>query len=388
MKLIKTLLLLVIILFFGFSFLKHNSAFAQSEEDRLSSLNRQIEEYQKQIQNLQTQANTLTNQIAQFDAQIKLTELKIDQTQGEILLLTGRIDELEVSLSSLAEAFKSRVVETYKMSRLGEPIVIILTSSDLTQAVSRYDYMKRIQEADRMLLVRLQSTQNTYKVQKESMETLKTKLDGQKQDLDGQKKAKANLLSVTRSDEKKYQELLSATRAELEAIQAIIAGRGDETKAGSVNQGERIASIISGASCNSSGGHLHFIVSEDGNTKNPFSYLKSGIDFENCSGSSCGSSNGDPFNPSGPWDWPISPKVRYSQGYGSTWATRNTWVGKIYNFHNGIDIDSETSGEVRAVQKGDLYRGSYTGYQGCRLRYVRVDHADSNLDTFYLHVNY
>lgn len=362
--------------------------FAQSDSERLEQLNRQIQEYQNQIVKLQSQANTLSNQIAQFDAQIRLTELKINQTQEQVLLLGGRIDELEASLSSLSSAFSTRAIETYKMSRISQQVVLLVTASDLTKAMARFHYLKQIQEADRSLMLRLQSAQNTYKNQKDQLEKLQEQLSAQKQELDGQKKAKANLLAVTKNDEKKYQQLLSASRAELEAIQAIIAGRGDETEAGHVNEGARIASVISGASCNSSGGHLHFIVSEQGQVKNPFSYLKSGIDSENCSGSSCGSSDGDSFSPSGSWNWPIQPKVKFNQGYGVTWAVKNTWAGKVYNFHNGIDITSNSSNDVKAVQGGNLFRGSYSGTNGCRLRYVRVDHDNSSLDTFYLHVNY
>jgi murein DD-endopeptidase MepM/ murein hydrolase activator NlpD len=159
-----------------------------------------------------------------------------------------------------------------------------------------------------------------------------------------------------------------------------------ETEAGKVSANSRIASIIQGASCNSSAAHLHFIVSQNGIAQNPFSHLSS-VESENCSGSSCGSGDGDQFNPSGSWSWPISPKITMNQGYGSTWAVRNTWVGGIYNFHNGIDINGSSS-EVRAVRDGTLYQGSYKGKNGCNLRYVRVDHSDSDLDTFYLHINY
>lgn len=365
-----------------------SSISAQSEEEKLKKLSEQISEYQKQISLLQNQANTLSNQIAQFDAQISLTQLRINKTEEEIGDLGGRIDELEVSLGSLSNAFSNRVVETYKMARVGESILMLLSSDNVTQAVSRYHYLRRIQEADRDLMLKLQRAQNVYVDQKSRLEKLQEQLETQKQELDGQKKAKGRLLEVTKNDEKKYQQLLSASRAEIEAIQAIIAGRGEESEAGKVNEGNKIASIIQGPSCNSNGAHLHFIVSENGQTKNPFNYLKGGIDYENCTGSSCGSSDGDPFNPSGSWNWPISPKISYSQGYGSTWAVRNSWVGRIYQFHNGIDIDSESSADIKAVRAGTLYRGSYAGSSGCRLRYVRVDHDDSNLDTFYLHVNY
>lgn len=380
----KWLVLCIISIFCVFS---SSIVAAESDSDRLQNLNKQIEEYQRQLKTLQSQAQTLSNQIAQFDAQIKVSELKIDQTQSQILLLGGRIDQLQLSLTNLSDAFASRAVETYRLSRMNNLGVLLFTANNLGDAVTRYHYLQKIQEADRTLLSRLQTVQNTYKQQKGELEELEKLLNEQKAGLDKQKIAKASLLTVTKNDEKKYQQLLAAARAEFEAIQAIIAGKGEETEVGQVSEGQKIASIIQGPSCNSSGAHLHFIVSKNGTTENPFSHLRSGVDYQNCSGpGEC--SEGDPFNPSGSWNWPINPKIKYNQGYGRTWAVQNTWTGKIYQFHNGIDINSSGSSEVKAVRSGKLYRGSYAGSAGCKLRYVRVDHNDSDIDTFYLHIDY
>jgi len=369
------------------SFISNVSYAQEAPDQKLQRLNSEIEQYQSQINKLKSQANTLANQIAQYNAQIKLTTLKITQVEEKIVLLGGRIDQLEVSLTALTSAFTNRAKETYVMARMGDPVLLLVSAQDLSGAVSRFHYLKRIQEADRDLLFRLQTAQSSYVEEKDDQETLKQELEAQKTNLANQKAAKDNLLKITKNDEKRYQELLAAARSELEAIQAIIAGKGQETQMGPVAQGQRIASIIQGASCNSSGPHLHFMVSQGGAVQNPFSHLRDGISYDNCSGPSCGSPDGDPFSPSGSWDWPIAPTIDFSQGYGVTWAVRNTWVGSIYGFHNGIDIDSPSS-EVKAVRSGVLYRGSYVGGSGCALRYVRVDHDENELETFYLHINY
>jgi len=392
MRLKKTLLKALIVSFFVFAAVQIQSTqpvlLSNEQDDRLQKLTEEIEQYEQEIDKLKSQANTLSNQIAQFDAQVKLTILKITETEEKILLLGGRIYQLETSLNSLSNAFTTRAVRTYKMSKVNEPMLLLINSPDISDAVASYHYLQRIQEADRELLVRLEEAQGVYVDEKAEQEILQTELEEHKSVLGAQKAAKASLLEQTRNDEKKYQQLLAQTRAEFEAIQAIIAGQGDETEVGKVSQGDKIASIIQGVSCNSSGDHLHFIVTEGSSARNPFSYLKGGIDHEDCSGSSCGSGDGDSFNPSGSWEWPINPKIKFTQGYGSTWAVKNTWVGKVYSFHNGIDVDSESSAEVKAVQSGTLYHGSYTGYVGCRLRYVRVEHDNSDQDTFYLHINY
>lgn len=380
-------LTLILVFLFVFKFDNVRFISAQSDDDRLRQLTEEIQRYETEITRLKSEAATLSNQIAQFDAQISLTELKIFQTQEKIEQLSGRIDRLEVSLESLGNAFEKRVEQTYTMTRLSDPTLMILLSPNLEKTVSSFHYLKLIQESDRDLLVRLENAQNTYKDEKVDQEALNKELERQRNVLGSQKAARANLLAATRNDERRYQDLLASSRAEFEAIQAIIAGRGDETLAGDVGKGERIASIIQGASCNSSGTHVHFIVKEGGSVQNPFNYLKPGVEHENCSGSSCGSGDGDAFNPSGSWDWPISPPIRFTQGYGSTWATRNTWVRNIYSFHNGLDMNG-SSPEIRAVEEGTLYRGSYGGSGGCRLRYVRLEHAGSDIESYYLHVNY
>lgn len=199
---------------------------AQTAEEKEKALSEEIAKYESEISKLQSQATTLGNQIAQYDAQIKLATLKITQTQEKILQLGGRIDQLEVSLNSLTRAFTSRVVSTYKMSRLHEPILMVVTAPDLNSAFLSFSYMQKIQEADRDLLVRLESAQTNYKDQKDAEEVLEKQLTRQKQTLASQKNAKASLLSQTKNDEKKFQQLLSEAKSQLAALNRFVTGQG------------------------------------------------------------------------------------------------------------------------------------------------------------------
>ncbi|MBU0572455.1 C39 family peptidase [Patescibacteria group bacterium] len=199
---------------------------AQTPDEKLQELNDQIKQYEAELSRLKSQSNTLSNQIAQFDAQIRLTTLKIQETQEKILLLGGRIDQLEVSLEALTEAFSTRATEIYKMTRLGDSLILLITASDLNEAVSRYYYLHKIQEADRDLLVRLQEAQDVYEEEKVDQEDLHAQLEQQGQVLGAQKAAKANLLAVTKNDEKKYQDLLSQAVAQKNAFLRFVSGQG------------------------------------------------------------------------------------------------------------------------------------------------------------------
>jgi len=344
---------------------------------------------QDKINLLLGQAKTLVSQIAIMDSQINLTEARIEANKKEILDLTLDIDtttkkisKLSDSLNKIAEILINRIVATYKAGRV-QPLEILLSSSDASNLLAKLNYLRIARDHDKKLMVDVQQTKNDYTNQKDIYEEKKKKVENLKKQLEAyidqlsqEKQGKKELLSQTQGSEENYQQLLAQARAEYEAIQGIVAGNGTETEIGSINQGDTIATVIQGVSCNSSGTHLHFTISRNSVAENPFNYLKS-VDYTN-------DSNGDVFNPSGSWDWPISPPIHFNQGYGITWFVN---VYHAYPFHNGIDIDGPSS-SVKAVKNGTLFQGSYSGNGGCSLKYVRVHHADDSLDTFYLHVNY
>ncbi|MBI3397421.1 hypothetical protein HY045_03005, partial [Candidatus Woesebacteria bacterium] len=171
----------------------------------IDDLQNKINQLQAQIDQAKSQEKTLSGQISQFDAQISITTLKISQTQEKIDLLTGRIGQLEDSLGSLNNAFTARAVETYKMARIEEPVLLLLTSNNLDIALSRFNYLKRIQADDKDLFERLQKAQTVYKDQKTDAQELQTQLQSQKQTLANQKTEKANLLKITKNNEQRYQ---------------------------------------------------------------------------------------------------------------------------------------------------------------------------------------
>jgi len=375
------------------------TVFAQetASNGQSSDLSNKIREYQQKLDELRRQKNTLSSQIQYMDTQIYLTGLKIkeienkiDTIQKEVETLTQRISGMDDSLSYLLKTLIDRITASYKTRKIS-PMDILFNSTNISQLINNIKYLKTARENNQNLLIQVQQVKLNFEEQKKLREQKAVELDNldkslsiQQKEFDYQKIAKQKLLVDTNNDEVKYQELLSQAQAEYTAIQGIVTAGGNEVEIGSIKKGDVIASIISGPSCNSGGPHTHFIVKDNGVIANPFNYLKP-ISFSNCSGSFCGSSDGDLFNPSGNLDWPLPASIELEQGYGSTWAVRNTWVGRVYSFHNGIDINGANS-DITAISDGDLYKGSYNGMNGCALPYVKLVHKDSNIITYYLHV--
>lgn len=393
----KIILLSVLLLLFFplLSFPKRPMApvLAQSEEDRLKEIEKQISELEAKIVEAKDRKQTLSSQITYMDSQTKLTELKIQETieeidklEKEIISLSGKIERLEGSLTAVSEILLNRIVTTYKTGKV-PPVYLLFSSKGFSDLLVKAKYIRIAQAHDKKLMIQMQTTKENFAAQKElreqkkeEQENLKMKLEIQKQTLARQKKEKEYLLEVTRSDEKRYQELLAEAKAELEAIRSIIAGKGDETEVKEVAEGEAIATIISGRSACSTGTHLHFEVIRDGSHQNPASHLKPmslSYDYDT-------SKIPETMSPSGNWNWPLNEPIVVHQIYGET-----TWIKILnlwYKFHTGIDISSSDK-VVKAVKKGKLYRGGIT-CGGGTLRYVKLEHADENISTYYLHINY
>lgn len=362
-------------------------------QDDLDCLNRKkacwennIREAQQQGISLQSTITLLNGQIQLQQVQVNQTEAEISQLEQQIIDLTGRISGLEVSLDKLSLLLIDQIQHHYKR-QAAAPTGFIFLSSSLTnfltqkhyQQIAQQELSENMQQAEHQRL----DYDNQKQLKEEKQYEVQAKRDLLKQqeaELTHKKSEQQVLLTQTRNNEATYQNQLAKTLGEINAIQDIIAGKGNESEVGDVKEGDRIASIIVGASACSTGTHLHFEVVKDGSHRNPAEYLRS-VDaiWRN--------SPDESFGFGGDWSWPLNNPAQINQGYGMTYYAR---VHRSYGGapHTGIDMVSKDAGNytVKAVKDGKLYRGSIACGGGL-LRYVRVDQGD-NLFTYYLHVNY
>lgn len=396
----------VLILFFASLMIFVPSVFGAEEDlsiysDSLSKIRSKQEEYRRKLYELQEQERSLKTQIVYFDNQISLTVARIEETEikiggkekeleqlkDDIEVLKGRIERLGESLVFQTKVFGERVRASYKTSRRS-PIEIIFGGRSLSEAISRYKYLKVLEAHDRKLLSQMRMTRESYRKQKDyleekkvqvevlksQIENEKARLEGQKEELKRQREEREYLLSVTQADEEKYQDLLAKAKAEQKAIEEAIGSLvligGEPVKAG-----DSIAIMgNSGYPICSTGAHLHFEVRKGGAVQDPSSYLSPHeVSYDE-------QVNGMSFT--GSWPWPLSDPIIISQEYGmSFWAKIGFYNGGP---HTGVDMYNKDHYLIRAPADGVLYTGS-TACGKANLKYVAIDHGDG-LFSYYLHI--
>lgn len=353
-------------------------------QTKISCLQTKIAEKQSQAQTLANIITVLSSQISVQELQIRQTQLEIQKLIEEVDALSNRISGLNVSLDRMSLVMIERVNTNYKR-RETNPFYLLIESESLQNFLSKYKYLQLAQAHTTDVMKQAESQKIDYDQQKtlkeekqKEIEQKRALLQSQQNQLTSQRSDQQALLDQTKSDEKKYQEELAKTLAESGAIRSIVAGRGQEIKIGEVKEGDKIATVIQGASPCSNGTHLHFEVVKDGTHQNPSSYLK------NISATWNNQPDGS-FGFSGEWEWPLNNAAKINQGYGMTWYAR---VRRAYGGspHTGIDMMSKDGDlTVKAVKEGTLYAGAIA-CGGKNLNYVKVEHKDGGYNTYYLHV--
>ncbi|MFH0852181.1 MAG: peptidoglycan DD-metalloendopeptidase family protein [bacterium] len=309
----------------------------QDKQAQIQELEKQIAAYNEEIKNqkslessLSKQIKSMETQIKQLEAEIKLTKTKISATTLKIQGLSADITVQEAQIqkqkTNLAETI--RLINEYDQTT---PLHMVMASANFSAILNQVQFTDNLQQGlkekldeIKALKGQLEGEKSDWQAQKDSLEDLRDQLSGKNLALDSQKDKKTNLLTETKNQEKKYQQIKTDLEKKQEAIEKEIFALEEK---------------------------LRLLV-------NP---------------------NSLPGSHSGLLLWPVSGSI--SQGYGAT--SQTGFINSAYSFHNGVDFAVKSGTPVKAADSGVVKAMGDNGKYAYG-KWIAIDHQNG-LITLYAH---
>lgn len=347
----------ILFLIFTILIVSATGAYAQTDQEKMADLQKQIEQLEEQAQQYRgtiaqqkAQANTLKNQIANLknqinslQAQINLTSKKIDKTaieiesaQNDIFDTQEKINHRKLSIGQLFILQNRRDNESLA--------VVVLKNKNLSDFLNQREYSQSLTssllnvvnelKSDKQLL---EAQQKNLENQKGNLESLKRQQGSQKISLSQATDDKNKLLAETKGQEAQYQKML----VEVEQKKAFFFSQLKELETRIIQGGLYIVRVTAG------------------------SLPKKGTDL---------------------FSWPED-DYRITQGYGCTryarcGRTRGPYGGSP---HNGLDMAAGYGSQIRAIAEGEIIANGKNDGWG---NWVAIRHPNQyNLVSVYAHMS-
>ena len=313
-----------------------------AKNEEIKKIQEEIRGYNEEISKKNKTANTLKNKITTLNGSImnlrrniSLTEAKISQKKLEIRELEIFILDKEVAIAEKRQTIASTLRVFFERERRGL-LSFLAEGASLSDVFGYFDQSENFQKELNGAIVSLRDLKQELEENRSVAEARQgelTKFQGELSDkkiiTELEKKEQQGVLTQTKNQEKRYQELLAEREKQFDEIQREIEGLEEE--------------------------------------------LRKQVDPSSL-----------PPRREGFFAMPT--RGRATQGYGETPFAKNS---HFYKFHNGIDIAAPTGMEVIAAAGGRVIAvGNSDSYcpRGAYGKYIVVDHGN-NLATLYAHLS-
>ena len=317
----------------------------EEKNQEIKRLEAEAEKYRATLGDIGRAASTLQAQVGGLDraikgleANIRLTNAKISRTNLEIKELTAGIREKETSIEAQRERL-GYLIGALAAGERQSPLEILMKYETLSSFFASIDALLGVQRDLQSLLSNLRAARQDLREQKGSAESKRLELAALLDELADQKalqveerRERSQLLQETRSQERRYQELLADVERKRDALQ------------------QEINTLESGLTATFDQSLL-------------------------------------PAPGKGVLGWPLPNPIFITQYFGRTaFARSGGYNGKG---HNGIDLRAGAGTPVFTSERGTVRAVGDTDL-GCRRasygRWILVDHP-SHLSTLYAHLS-
>lgn len=188
----------------------------EKNEEQLKEINKQISDYKGAQADIGSEIEELDAELVDLLTDINLIEEEISSKEEEIAQTQADYDAALETKDAQYESMKIRIKFMYEQGDVSY-LQLLLTSSDIGDALNKAEYIEKLYEYDRNLLEEYQVTVETVAALQEQLEDEKSELQTSKYELQEEQAYAQELLAQKQEEYDNYDVMLAQAKQEAAA---------------------------------------------------------------------------------------------------------------------------------------------------------------------------
>lgn len=320
-KKVVSIILIISIIFININVFAVSSEY-QDAQKKQSAAREQLEDVKDAKSKELQEIETLQENIEKAENEISELNTKINNLNTSITEKSKQIKDKEKEYEEKENLLKDRMVEMYELGQTSY-LEVLLTSTSITNFISRYYLMSEVAESDTNMLNEIENT-------KKEIEETKQTLENEQKEVEKAKNEKTEKNKTLIANKNQKQEKVNSLNEEEKKLQSEIEEYNNTMKR--ISELERIEAARR--------------TNQSSNT--------------NKNNTSTGSTTQGTISGTGKLTWPIPGYTNITSYYGY----RIHPVYGIYKLHNGIDVGAPKGAKFVAADDGEVILAEYYGGYG------------------------
>lgn len=213
---------------------------ADSFDDQIRALQREVAKFQDEAGALRAQASTLQNELNALKAEMNALQNQIDLKEAELAQINDTIVKTEQRLENQKLLLGGNLRSMYLESQV-TPLEMVASSKSISDFIDKQEYRNKIREQVQRSIAEIRTLKEELAKQKLDAERILADQKTQRADLEVKKAEQSNVLAQTQGQEAAFQRMSQERNAQIGALRAAQAAAnrkfGGKVVAGDPNRG-------------------------------------------------------------------------------------------------------------------------------------------------------
>jgi len=212
----------------------------QAAEEKLNNVKSNISNIEEDKEVVSEEITELDMQLVELLSTVEILQQDIENKEAEIADAQEQYEVAKAEEEAQYAAMKRRIKFMYEKGDVGY-LQLFLESESMADLVNKVDYIEKLYEYDRNLLVTYQEIKEKVLLLKENLENEKSEMVELKADLEVEQASLQTMIDEKRETVESFNAQLSAAKAEASAYTATIKAKSSEIKRLEEEEAKRIA---------------------------------------------------------------------------------------------------------------------------------------------------